>query len=580
MKRLFITLSIVAFSISSFAQEAEKQDTTILKNIEVVKEYNPVIKEAGKISTTPELKDIKTERKKLDISVWTTPYAIKPGEIPTLDYATPNPDPIKSAKERYVRIGGGNYGSVLGELYTPFIKDNKNLLDFHILHNSSFGNVKLTPKLYEALPEAIESKATTNDTKAKLSYTRSIKNKELSTFFKGDYNYFKYYGYDSRIQDLAMAGITETDNDSLKQSFLKLGANIRFRSKDYISKWKYDFQTNYFFFKNREELTEHTIHTMLNGGYRFDNSSLHIGFDMHNIIMGLPENNDRYIFERGETLNNYTVIKLLPHYLFSGELGEITVGVKGAFSINQGKKGAVAPDVYGKIRLIKELMYVYAGITGDYIVNNYQEITKENPYISSNVRIADTYMPIDAYLGFTLKIAKRVDMDLHAGYKLIENPYFFVNHYDTLTQKMSNTFYVVYDKKAGLLEAGISLSYDWKERLNLRATGVFNKWALNEIEEAWFKPKWKLDFEGSYLATDFLRFRLGYQLETGKYASINDVKMKLPNTHNLYLGADYRLFKWFNIFLNLDNIINQEYESWYGYTHHKFNVMGGVSFIF
>ena len=582
MRRLFTTLSIITLSVASYAQtaETEKQDTTILKNIEVVKEYNPVIKEVGKISTMPDLKEIKTERKKLDISVWTTPYSIKPSEIPTLDFATAEQDPKKEAKEHYARVGIGNYKSFLGELYTPIYKNNRNFLDFHILHNSTFGDVKLTPKLYPNLPEEVKSQATFNNTRAKINYVRSIKNKELSSFLKVNYDLLKYYGYDSNLQELADNGIRETDNDSLKQNFFRLGANFRFKSKDFISRWKYDFQTNYLLFKNRDDLSEHTIHTLLMGAYRFDNSSLYLNLDMYNIIMGLPESNDRFNFERGETLNNYTLIKLAPNYYFSGEIGEITVGVKGAFSINQGKRGAVTPDVYGKVRLIKNLLYVYAGVTGDYTVNNYQEITKENPYISSDTRIEDTYTPIDAYLGVTLKIAQRVNMDLHAGYKLIENPYFFINRYDTLTGKVLNTFDVIYDKKAGLLNAGLSLNYNWKERLDLHFEGIYNKWALNELEEAWHKPMWNLNFQSSYIATDFLRFRLGYQLEAKRYATVNTEKIALPNTHDLCFGVDYKLFNWLNFFVNFDNIIGQEYVSWYGYTQHRFNVMGGASVVF
>ena len=584
MKRLFITLNIIGATFSAFAQEAasntSKEDTTILKNIEVVKEYNPVIKEAGKISTTPELKDIKTEKKNSEISVWTTQYPLKPSELPTLDFASVEPEKEKSALKRYAKLGFGNYASFLGDLYVPIIDKQKDILQFEANHNSTFGKVKLTPKLYEELPDELASKATFNDTKGQLSYSHRFHKNELSGFANADYTLFKRYGFDSYMLDLANNGIKETDNDSLKQSFFRLGANVRLRSLDIHPKWKYDFQTNYQLFKTKDELKEHTIHTILKGAYQFDNSSLHLTFDMHNIVMGLPESNGIYNFENSETLNNYTVIKLMPRYYFHVDIGEINVGVKGAFSINQGKKGAVTPDVYGKVKLVKDLLYVYAGVTGDYTINNYQKITKENPYISTDTRVEDTYMPIDAYVGLTFKIAKRVDMDLHAGYKLIENPYFFVNRYDTLTKRITNTFDVVYDEKAGLFNAGLKLNYNWQNRLNILFNGEFNKWALANIDEPWHKPKWKMDVEGTYLPTDFLRVRLGYHLEAGKYALVKEDKVKLPNCHNLTVGADFALFNWLNFFVNFDNVISQEYERWYGYSCHRFNVMGGVSVSF
>ena len=589
MKRLIIALASMPYLVNAQETSTTGSDTTILKNIEVVKEYNPVIKEAGKISTLPELKEVKTEKKGSNISVWTNPYTLQPTTPPTLDYATVEATAQKTQKPRYVRVGAGTYTSFLGEIYTPIVKNNNTLLDFYALHNSSFGDVKLTPKMYDQLDKEVETKATDNDTKAKVTYTRSIKNKELSAFVNGGYRLSKYYGLDSTKLQAVDGGENYFSNDTAKQGIFCLGANVRFRSKDYISRWKYDVQANYQLFSCRDDLREHTIHTNLNGAYRFDNSSLHLDFDMHNIIMSLPSDTWQYHFEAGETLNNYTVIKLKPSYYFSGEIGEINVGVKGAFSIHQGKKGAVTPDVYGKVKLIKNVLAVYAGVTGDYIVNNYQNMTEFNPYISIDTRVEDTYMPIDAYVGVTMKIAKRVDMDLHAGYKLIENPYFFVNRCDS-TGYFKNTFDVVYDDKAGVFNAGLLLSYNWKERLNIRFNGIFNKWALTDLEEAWHRPKWQLDFEGSYLVTDNLRFRLGYQMQAGAKAILGCQKTEkeyvafkqvdLPVSHNLYLGADYRLLKWLDLFVNFDNIAAQEYQTWYGYTQHRFNFMGGVSIVF
>lgn len=585
-KRILIIFGLLGISYSAFSQDSipvngTGEDVTIQRNIEVVKEYNPVIKESGKISTMPELEDIPTPKRTHDFSVWTTSYIIKPSSIPTLPYAIPAPEKEKNGKERFARIGAGTYSSFLGELYTPIVKNKRNLLDFHVLHNSSFGDVKLTDKLYEKLPATLESKATNCNTRAKISYSHAIKNnKEFSTFVYGKNNVLKYYGYDSLMQKLAEDSITNTDNDSLKQVYNRLGVNFRFRSKEYISKWKYDLQASYHLFANKQDLFEHTIHTNLYGSYRFDNSSLHFTFDMHNIIMGLPESDEKYTFERGETLNNYTLIKLLPHYYFSGDLGEITVGVKGAFSINQGKKGAVTPNVFGKAKLIKDILYVYAGVTGDYTVNNYQKITEENLYVAPNTRVEDSYIPIDAYVGLTFKIAKRVNMDLHAGYKLIDNPYFFINRCDTTSGIVRNEFDVVYDKKAGVLNAGLSANYAWNNRLNLHFNGEFNKWNVKEVEEAWHKPKWKMNVEGTFLATNHLRFRLGYLMEAGKYALVNDEKVKLPTAHNICVGADYRLLNWLNFFVNFDNIANQKYSNWYGYTQHGFNFMGGISMIF
>ena len=68
--------------------------------------------------------------------------------------------------------------------------------------------------MFDIVSKSLESKATTNRNKAKLSYTRNIKNKELISYVKGDYNFFKYYGYDSKMDELVNKGIYKTDNEA------------------------------------------------------------------------------------------------------------------------------------------------------------------------------------------------------------------------------------------------------------------------------------------------------------------------------------------------------------------------------
>ncbi len=607
-KRIFITLNLLGVFFCALGQEQangaeETEEATILRNVEVVKEYTPVIKEAGKISTMPELKDAAVQKKTYDFSVWTTPFSIKPSTLPSLDYALVAPEKEKSAKEHYARVGVGTYTSFLGELYTPIVKNNKNLLDFHVLHNSSFGSVKLSPDRYDDLNSEIKSKATTCRTQAELAYKRSIKNKELSATIDADNNNFRYYGYDTEIRNLANAGVEKTDNDSAKQTFNQLGVNLRFRSKDFISKWKYDFYADYHILGTKQDLREHTIHTNLYGAYRFENSSLHITFDMHNIIADEPDGCELYHYGKGTSENNYSVIKIAPRYYFSGKLGEISVGVKGIILTNQTerRKGGFTSDVYGKAKLIKDILYVYAGVTGDYTINSYRQVTEENPYVMLDMQLEDTtlrtkvedsYMPMDAYVGLTAKIAKRLDMNLHIGYKLIENPHFYINHTDTTDGgTIHNRFDVVYDKSVdkkgavkyntvGLFNAGLSVAYDWNERLKLRFDGKMNKWVLKDLARAWMQPKWEMTLEGSYLANDYLRFRLGYNLKTGLYAQVNGNEERMPNAHNLTVGADYKLLNWLNLFINVDNVANQKYEKWYGYTQHGINLMGGATIVF
>ncbi len=598
MRHLFLVIGLTSFCATlSMAQESS--DTLIERNVDVVKEYNPVIKDAGKINTMPEIKPIETKKAATSYSVWTTPFEVKASEIRPLDYATARPIQTKMDKQHFARLGGGNYGTILGELYTPIFQKKNWNMDLDLKHRTSFGYVKMSEDNYPAIGELeggcdgdpTQSKAFDSDTKGKLDFATTIRqNKELSAFAAAEYDAFRYYGYDDDMLYHFDHESHISDNMDYKQHHLNVDGNVRFKSKEFLGKWYYDCQTNYQLFSIKDDLKEHTIYTKLGGMYRSDRYTVGLDIDMHNIFLSLPGANEEaiydYHFDNSETMNNYTMLKLTPRFIFDGEIGMMNIGIKAAFGIGQGKKGAVCPDISGTIKLKKDVAYLYACVTGDYEVKNYRTVAKENKYVAPDVRIADTYTPIDVYAGVRVKIAKRVDMDVYGGYKIINNPYFFVNKYrervvkgDTISV-MTRQFDVVYEKNAGVFNAGISLGWHYKDRLDMGFNAVVNKWALEKNEYAWQRPDWMLDYHMNFNVTKSLRLNLAYEFEGGRYALVNKEAVKMRNAHNLSFGADYKLLNWLDVFAKFDNMINQPYQSWYGYDCHKFNFLAGLSFFF
>lgn len=593
MKRLFLIIGLTSFC-TAFAVAQESSDTLIERNVDVVKEYNPVIKDAGKINTMPEIKPIETKKRETNYSVWTTPYDVKGCDIQPLDYAIAQPIAAKKHKQHFARLGGGNYGNLLGEFYTPIVQQSNWNIDLDLKNRTSLGYVKISeennniPSWGEDCDgDPLKSKAFDCDTKGKLDFAATIRqNKELSAFAAAEYDAFRYYGYDDDMLNHFMHISHLSDNEDFKQYHLNVDGNVRFKSKDFIGKWSYDCQTNYQLYANRDDLKEHTIYTKLGGKYRSDRYIVGLDLDMHNIFLNLPEESETYRFDNAETMNNYTMLKLSPHFIFNGEIGQMNIGIKAAFGIGQGKKGAVCPDILGTIKLKKDIAYLYACVTGDYEVKNYRTIMKENKFVAPDVRVADTYTPIDVYAGVRAKIAKRIDLDIYGGYKIINNPYFFVNKMrqrvvngDTVSV-MTRQFDVVYEKNAGVFNAGASLCYHYKDRLDMGFSAVVNKWALEKNEYAWQRPDWMLDYHVNYNVTKTLRLNLAYEFEGGRYALVNKEAVKMRNAHNISLGADYKLFNWLDIFAKFDNMINQPYQSWYGYDNQKFNFLAGLTFFF
>ena len=589
MKRIVFNIALLsAFSIvsaqnaSDSTNTASATDTTIKRNIEVVRDYTPVIKEAGKINTMPELKDVNTKKIEVDYKVWTSTYKPKTDIIPSLDYALASQEENKYSREGFLRLGGGNYKSFLGELYTPIYNSDVALFDFYLKHNSSFGNVTLKKDNYDVLSNDVLSKGLYNDNKARISFLRSIRIREISAFGEFGYNRFNYYGLNSDMISFSEQNKDKEEpeykNDDQKNSHLTAALNFRFRSKDYIEQWKYDLQTNWRLLKTHFDVAENTIFTDLAASYRMQESILSLKFQMYNVFVSTHENGS-IDFSKAKNFNNFTVLKFNPYYSFISEVGRLNLGLKASFGINQGKNTAFSPDITGQVRVIDNIWYVYAGVTGDYKVNTLRSLANENIYLSPDARPEDTYIPLDIYLGTKLNIGKSVNTDIHIGYKIINNQYFYVNKSDSTGMK--NTFDVVYDKNVGQFNCGAAVNYNFREKVDFSFKIGYNKWSLEKQKEAWMLPAAQIGLGVSYVPTDFLRFNINYDLEAGRKAKLGkDSSVDLKNFNDISLGANYKLMSFLDVFARFNNILNQRSEFWYGYPSQGFNFLLGLTLTF
>lgn len=589
MKRIVFNIALLsAFSIvsaqnaSDSTNTASATDTTIKRNIEVVRDYTPVIKEAGKINTMPELKDVNTKKIEVDYKVWTSTYKPKTDIIPSLDYALASQEENKYSREGFLRLGGGNYKSFLGELYTPIYNSDVALFDFYLKHNSSFGNVTLKKDNYDVLSNDVLSKGLYNDNKARISFLRSIRIREISAFGEFGYNRFNYYGLNSDMISFSEQNKDKKEpeykNDDQKNSHLTAALNFRFRSKDYIEQWKYDLQTNWRLLKTHFDVAENTIFTDLAASYRMQESILSLKFQMYNVFVSTPEDGP-IDFSKAKNFNNFTVLKFNPYYSFISEVGRLNLGLKASFGINQGKNTAFSPDITGQVRVIDNIWYVYAGVTGDYKVNTLRSLANENIYLSPDARPEDTYIPLDIYLGTKLNIGKSVNTDIHIGYKIINNQYFYVNKSDSTGMK--NTFDVVYDKNVGQFNCGAAVNYNFREKVDFSFKIGYNKWSLEKQKEAWMLPAAQIGLGVSYVPTDFLRFNINYDLEAGRKAKLGkDSSVDLKNFNDISLGANYKLMSFLDVFARFNNILNQRSEFWYGYPSQGFNFLLGLTLTF
>lgn len=571
---------------------------TVDQNVTVEREYKPVIQDAGKITSVPEIMEPNIEKTPAVYTDFNFPLSVGQN-IHTLSAAELKHQRRKTPNGAFVRIGAGNDLNNMFEFALPVINKANTKLDLNLNHLATFGDKK---------------HSTSN---ANLMFDQYFKTFDLYAGVGLGHEFFNFYGNNfdksgdvldfSGIQTPATAVYDELNlvrvNRTAKSFELakiadrpetdvlwRFNTFVGVRSLPETEKLRYQAELQYRAFDSKNGLTENIIHTR--AGFNNKNGKNRLGLD-------IELQNMMYKSDIASAVINvwdaYSVFSMNPYYSFERETWNVRLGVKSSFSFVHGKPFNPSPDISAEWKAVPKWLAVYAGAGGAYSVNTMDEMFKENRWLYSDLRVKDTYTPINAYVGIKVKPVHNILLDAYVAYRYIDNQYFFTNKdYEISASSASllakpsesviytNMYNVLYSA-AAVTTVGARANYNIRNFINVQLKGAYNGWTVYDTEMAWNKPKWEADIAADLRLSRNLNVSANVFYEGERYArlgdNVSDFKIMKPKV-DINLGASYSYLNWFTMFAKVNNLINNKYEEYYGYQVQGLNVMVGASFSF
>lgn len=584
--------AVLTMFVAGTTMLVNAQTTTNDKNVTVEREYKPVIQDAGKINSTPEVTEpviTKAEAKYSELNLpITVDQNIQP--IPAAELELQRRRNIRPA---FIRLGLGNGINSLGNIFLPVISKEDVLLDFKLNHLGNFSS---------------KAHSTTN---AALSLDKYYKNTDIYAGIGLEHEYFKYYGKNFNIgpkngdiseinlktiaSDYGNESYTEQDlvrinrtaqsfklndiaNSAADDNFWRFNTFFGVRSLPNTSKIMYNVEVKFKSFDSRNGLTENIVHTK--AGLNSVNALNRVGVDFELINLMYKSDNKAVL----NFWDAYSVFVMNPYYSIERQNFNVRLGVKSSFSFVHGKAFNPSPDIHAEWRVVPKLVALYAGVGGDYKINSLNEMFTENRYLYSDLRIKDTYSPLNFYGGVKLKPVYNLLIDGYINYRMIDNEYFFINkEYSANTVPgqdstiFTNRFNVTYSS-ASLLKVGLRANYNIFNFINIELKGAYNYWTVNTESFAWNKPKFEASFNGDLKITNNLNVSGNIFFEGERYAKFGDKTMRMSPIIDINLATSYSYSNWFTIFAKVNNILNSHYQQFYGYEVQGINALAGVAF--
>jgi len=585
--------AILLFLIGS-TLSIQAQDTIVNRSVSVEREYRPLIHDAGKINSMPLVLEPNVAKLRANYSNFNLPmnadYNIH--ILPAADLVMEKP---ALTDKGFARIGVGNFANTLADFAYPVINTPDIRLDFSLNHLATFNALQVH-----------------STTKANLSFDKIFKTFDLYAGVGGGHEYFKYYGnnynsVDSIIhldqlaikyenpyyEEISRTGVNTLQRsyslDSLSRfpnsdTFWRFNTQVGLRSLPMSTDLRYNAEIQYKSFSSLNGLTENIVRTRAGFSSPNEKNRLGIDMDLNNMMYSSVKIPD---FNYWDT---YAVLSLNPYFNIERPDYNVRLGVKTSFSFVHGKFVSPSPDVLAEWKAVPKILSLYGGLTGDYEINTLDKIFTENPYLFSDLRLTDTYTPIEFFAGIKLKPFYNLLLDGYIDFKQINNQYFFVNNGYTLAASntilypsdvtiYTNRFNVVYSS-ASRFKAGVRANYNYKKLVNFELKYAYNGWTVVNQPYAWNKPKYEAQLNTDLRINDNLTVSANMYYEGTRYARLGNLAILMQDKVDINLGVAYSYNNWLTVFGKINNLINNQYQNYYGYDVQGTNMMIGAAFSF
>ncbi|MFV0506328.1 MAG: hypothetical protein ACK5L5_06405 [Bacteroidales bacterium] len=581
--------------------KAQSNSEELIKQVEVVKEFDPEAMEVFKIESFPTTDKSTNKPTNFEYDISASPYTSAEGSINPIAPAKMTGLPNNSGNYGYVRLGLGNYSTPYGEIFlnSKNKKHSKLIFGAHAKHLSSRGGVNLLdgPK--------VEPAYSNNTATLFGKYGGNKFHATLALDFCR--NRADYYGWSNSMHETILPLISASTDDILsleKNTFTKYGASLLFGNNSISNEnngLNYDIGMSIHVMDLYSGQTE--THSKIKTDINTKMNDFTVGAqlalenaDMKDIFGGtkpsgttmLPSNFD----------NNKSTVYVSPYLKKQVQNVDIYVGINTAFNFEnsnidtayvQGFSYAnffIAPDLKLAWQA-SEKLNVNARLSGEQNFGYMGGIVEQIPYVNpTQLCYAPNTNRYFAEISGKYDIISPLELKLSINYSVYTDKAQYVYGASPVSLVGLRTFALQKDDFNNL-EVDFQLTYKFSEVLQASGAAQLIKSSGKIFEKDAYNPNLSLLFSGRYnkngiyVSPQFRFVDVGtayafdYENRSSKYK-----KLDIDNILDLSIEGGYEIMERFSVFCRLNNLLFQDYEFWYGYTNQSFNGLLGLSYVF
>jgi hypothetical protein len=231
---------------------------------------------------------------------------------------------------------------------------------------------------------------------------------------------------------------------------------------------------------------------------------------------------------------------------------------------------------------------IYGGIDGGLKKNSFRRMNTYMPFTGDSVSIKNTYEQFNGYLGIKGKITENAEFALDFGGNSSSDMALVVSRADSMmvsgnkksmTDSLGSLQFIYADVNSVYFRSMVK--YKIGEQLKLSANAKVISYNVDRNDYAWHLPSLTYGIAGQYYLGKSIEIQCGLDgVSKRRNQVIVDGKpqtKEMPGYMDIHARIDYRLSGKGRIWIQGSNLLNNEYQQWYGYKNFGLTVMGGLS---
>lgn len=539
-KSSIFTAVFLSISMAGIAQQ--RNDTTIKdQHINIYREYVPEVYLPAKPVLKPSdirLDDVKTPIMEYNVPPQTLQYNY--GAISLRPLAL-QPEADKMPYQNYAALGLGNYSTLLADFGLTYHEEGKYDAIIHGYHFSQKGG-KIADR---------QSSLTNITVGGKYFLPKYVLQGNVQYQRRG----MTYYGYNHFNYDF--------DKADILQAYNTVEANLGLAQFS-VTEHALGIQPSIQAYTHNAKIggTEYGFGWQVPVSYAIT-EELHASVGVNGMVTN-------FVYDDAINQNN-NYFQLTPQITYSKNKLWLQAGISPTKATKS--DWTILPNIKARYAIgALSRAAISAGWDDDVIMYTYKNLTEKNPFVRIP-SVGNAYRN-RIYAGLELSPMSNLKIEGKVSYNRFNRFSTYTNDYDY--HLAGNFFTNTWVNKLEVFQTYVAAHVLISNQFDLGAHVQFNSFSRTTVPVL-HEPKMEL---GAYLKVkpiQKLSFGANLNFLSGiQYYNISNEKKTVNAAFDLGLHAQYEFLERFEVFLNLDNMMDSKYQRWNQYPVYGLNIFGGL----